>query len=83
MYGKATTTRPFLAIFQTMGYLQRGDPEQLKVVFEKYASANIDGELYMTDEDFIVKFLQLFPSTNFNKHSVKLLCGILDQSKDG
>jgi len=67
----------------TMGYLQRADSDQLRAVFEKYASANVNGVPYMTDEDFVVKFLQLFPSTEFNKHSVKLLCGILDQSKDG
>ena len=73
----------FFLPFQTMGYLQRADSDQLRAVFEKYASANVNGVPYMTDEDFVVKFLQLFPSTEFNKHSVKLLCGILDQSKDG
>jgi len=67
----------------TMGYLKRGDEAQVKAVFDKYASANVDGIPYMTDEDFVVKFLQLFPNSNFNKKSVKLLCGILDQSKDG
>ena len=66
-----------------MGYLKRGDETQLKAVFDKYASANIDGVPYMTDEDFIVRFLQLFPNSQFNKKSVKLLCGIIDQSKDG
>ncbi len=69
-------------LFQTIGYLKRGDPAQLKEVFEKYASTKVDGELYMTDEDFVVKYLQLFPEKNYNKHSVHLLCGILDQSKD-
>ena len=66
-----------------MGYLKRGEEDDIKAVFDKYASTNIDGVPYMTDEDFVVKFLQLFPSENFNKNSVKLLCGILDQSKDG
>ena len=73
----------YFSPFQTMGYLRRADPEQLRAVFEKYASANVNGVPYMTDEDFVVKFLQLFPNSDFNKHSVKLLCGILDQSKDG
>ena len=68
---------------QTMGYLKRADPSQLRAVFEKYASAKVEGESFMTDEDFVVKFLQLFPAANFDKHSVKLLCGIIDQSKDG
>ena len=80
-FSKKVTSTDFS--LQTMGYLKRGDPEQVRAVFDKYASANIDGVPYMTDEDFIVKFLQLFPNTNFNKESVKLLCGILDQSKDG
>ena len=66
-----------------MGYLKRGEEDDIKAVFDKYASTVIDGVPYMTDEDFVVKFLQLFPSENFNKNSVKLLCGILDQSKDG
>ena len=72
-----------MSFLQTMGYLKRGDPVQLRAVFEKYASAKVDGEPYMTDEDFIVRFLQLFPGANYNKHSVNLLCGIIDQSKDG
>jgi len=67
----------------TMGYMKRGDEAQLKAVFDKYASANIDGVPYMTDEDFAVKYLQLFPITNYNKNSLKLLCGIIDQTKDG
>lgn len=73
----------FCSFFQTIGYLKRGDGDKLKAVFEKYASANVDGVQYMTDEDFVVKFLKLFPESGFNKHSVNLLCGILDQSKDG
>jgi solute carrier family 25 aspartate/glutamate transporter 12/13 len=74
-----TSTQPL----GTIGYLKRGDGDKLKAVFEKYASANVDGVQYMTDEDFVVKFLKLFPESGFNKHSVNLLCGILDQSKDG
>ena len=66
-----------------MGYLKRGEEDDIKAVFDKYASTIVDGVPYMTDEDFVVKFLQLFPSENYNKNSVKLLCGILDQTKDG
>ena len=67
---------------QALGYLKRADSEQLKSIFEKYASTRLDDELYMTDEDFLVKFLKIFPEKNFNKDSAKLLCGILDTSKD-
>ena len=62
--------------------MKRADSEQLKSIFEKYASTRLDDELYMTDEDFLVKFLKIFPEKNFNKDSAKLLCGILDTSKD-
>ena len=33
----------YFSILQTMGYMKRGDEAQLKAVFDKYASANIDG----------------------------------------
>ena len=69
--------------FQATGYLKRADNDQLRTIFDKYASANVDGETYMTDEDFIVGFLKLFPKKEFNVESAKVLCGILDQSKDG
>jgi len=67
---------------EALGYLKRADPEQLRAIFEKYASAHLDGETYMTDVDFLVKFLKIFPETGFNRDSAKLLCGILDTSKD-
>ena len=70
-------------ILQATGYLKRADTDQLKAIFEKYASANLEGEKYMTEEDFIVRYLRLFPEKDYNKHSAKILCGILDQSKDG
>ncbi|XP_044258453.1 calcium-binding mitochondrial carrier protein Aralar1 isoform X3 [Tribolium madens] len=37
----------------------------------------------MTPEDFIIKYLGLFEPENFNAHSVRLLAGIVDTSKDG
>jgi hypothetical protein len=63
--------------------VRRADTEALKAVFEKYASVKVDGELYMTDVDFIVKYLHLLPEEDFNKRSVKTLSGALDTSKDG
>jgi len=71
------------AVYGASGYLKRADSESLKVIFDKYATASVEGEKYMTDEDFVVKFLKLFPDENYNKESASLLCGILDQSKDG
>ena len=74
---------PFLIFFQETGYLKRADTEQLKNIFDKYATGHVDGETYMTDEDFIVGYLKLLPEKNYNKESANILCGILDQSKDG
>jgi solute carrier family 25 aspartate/glutamate transporter 12/13 len=37
----------------------------------------------MTPEDFVIKFLGLFDQQNYNAHSVQLLAGIVDTSKDG
>ncbi|XP_040564694.1 electrogenic aspartate/glutamate antiporter Aralar, mitochondrial isoform X2 [Lepeophtheirus salmonis] len=65
------------------GYLKRADQNHLKVIFEKYSTGKVDGEAYMTDKDFLVNFLDLLPVENFNKNSARLLCGILDTSKDG
>jgi len=36
----------------------------------------------MTADDFVRRFLGLFPSPNYNEESVKLLAGIIDTSKD-
>jgi len=65
------------------GYIKRADTQKLKAVFEKYASLEVDGVKYMTDEDFVIKYLELLPANEYNKESLHLLCGVLDQSKDG
>ena len=70
-------------IFQATGYLKRADTDQLRTIFDKYATAKIDGETYMTEEDFLVGYLKFFPEKDYNKESAKVLCGILDQRKDG
>ncbi|XP_044726555.1 calcium-binding mitochondrial carrier protein Aralar1 isoform X2 [Chrysoperla carnea] len=65
------------------GYLKRANPERLHEVFEKYASAEIDGEKFMTSNDFIRNYLQLFQSENYNAESMQLLASIVDANKDG
>jgi len=65
------------------GYIKRADTQKLKSVFEKYASLEVEGVKYMTDEDFVIKYLELLPEANHNKESLQLLCGVLDTSKDG
>ena len=41
-----------------MGYMKRGDEAQLKAVFDKYASANIDG-VGMSYEESVIFFPNL------------------------
>jgi len=65
------------------GYVQRADSKSLRAVFDKYASLTVDGQTYMTDEDFVIKYLGLLPEENYNKESLRLLMGVLDQSRDG
>lgn len=62
--------------------VKRADEAKLREVFERYASVEKHGEKFMTHEDFIVKYLQLF-SDNYAKKTAYLLGGILDTSKDG
>ena len=64
------------------GYIKRADTQQLRAIFDKYASLEVEGVKYMTDEDFVIKYLELLPQTNYNKESLNLLCGVLDQSKE-
>lgn len=68
---------------QSIGYVHRANPSELQTIFEKYASAEVEGARYMTDADFFVRYLGLFPEKDYNQHSAKLLGGVLDTSKDG
>ena len=65
------------------GYIKRADSGKLRTVFDKYASLEVDGVKYMTDEDFVIKYLELLPAADYNKESLQMLCGAIDHSKDG
>uniref|UniRef100_A0A8C0XTX5 Uncharacterized protein n=1 Tax=Castor canadensis TaxID=51338 RepID=A0A8C0XTX5_CASCN len=49
----------------------------------QYASAEVDGEHYMTPEDFVQHYLGLYNDPNSNPKIVQLLAGVADQTKDG
>lgn len=57
----------------------------MREIFDKYASVEKAGEKFMTYDDFIVKYLNLYPQVDDpnSKKSIKVLGGILDTSKDG
>ncbi|KAK8384570.1 hypothetical protein O3P69_014268 [Scylla paramamosain] len=65
------------------GYLRRAKTETLQEIFNKYATVDKDGELYMTASDFVRSYLGLYTEPNPNPKSIQLLGGILDTSKDG
>uniref|UniRef100_A0A8D2AKP5 Solute carrier family 25 member 12 n=1 Tax=Sciurus vulgaris TaxID=55149 RepID=A0A8D2AKP5_SCIVU len=48
-----------------------------------YASTEVDGEHYMTPEDFVQRYLGLYNDPNSNPKIVQLLAGVADQTKDG
>ncbi|KAB0379371.1 hypothetical protein FD755_007155 [Muntiacus reevesi] len=49
----------------------------------EYASTEVDGEHYMTPEDFVQRYLGLYNDPNSNPKIVQLLAGVADQTKDG
>ena len=49
----------------------------------QYATVEEDGEKYMTPEDFIRAFLGMQKEDNYNKKTLNLLSGVVDQTKDG
>ncbi|KAB0357245.1 hypothetical protein FD754_001401, partial [Muntiacus muntjak] len=57
---------------------------QLLLYFsDAYASTEVDGEHYMTPEDFVQRYLGLYNDPNSNPKIVQLLAGVADQTKDG
>lgn len=53
-------------------HIKRAATDKLREVFIKYASQEVQGERFMTSEDFVRQYLGLFPEANHNKVSVTL-----------
>ena len=49
----------------------------------QYATVEEDEEMFMTPEDFIRTFLGMQKEDNYNIETLKLLSGVVDQTKDG
>ncbi|KAK2858237.1 hypothetical protein Q7C36_006156 [Tachysurus vachellii] len=63
---------------------KRADPNELKSIFQKYASVvDKDGERFMTPTDFVQKYLGLHTQIHHNPKTVQLLAGVADTTKDG
>ncbi|CAG2101443.1 unnamed protein product [Medioppia subpectinata] len=68
---------------QSHSSVTRANGDRLRDIFNKYASTEKDGDLFMTPEDFLQSYLGLYNDENYNPKTVKMLGSILDTSKDG
>ncbi|KAJ1101278.1 hypothetical protein NDU88_006350 [Pleurodeles waltl] len=62
---------------------KRADPAELKTIFIKYASVEKNGELFMSPNDFVKRYLNLTADVEPNQKTLQLLAGVVDQTKDG
>ncbi|XP_072297354.1 electrogenic aspartate/glutamate antiporter SLC25A12, mitochondrial-like isoform X1 [Eucyclogobius newberryi] len=63
---------------------KRGDPNELKAIFQKFASVvDNDGEKFMTPGDFVQKYLGLHTQIHHNPKTVQLISAVADTTKDG
>ncbi|MEQ2201601.1 hypothetical protein XENOCAPTIV_014928 [Xenoophorus captivus] len=63
---------------------KRGDPTELKAIFQKYASiVDKDGERFMTPGDFLQNYLGLHTQIHHNPKTVQLIAAVADTTKDG
>uniref|UniRef100_A0AC35GMH6 Uncharacterized protein n=1 Tax=Panagrolaimus sp. PS1159 TaxID=55785 RepID=A0AC35GMH6_9BILA len=74
---------PFTARCEERLQIPRANPEILRHIFDQYASIEKDGRKFMTDSDFIRKYLGLYTEENYNRETVRLLASAADTSKDG
>ncbi|KAB0344081.1 hypothetical protein FD754_021007, partial [Muntiacus muntjak] len=50
---------------------------------KKYASIEKNGEFFMSPNDFVTRYLNIFGESQPNPKTVELLSGVVDQTKDG
>ncbi|XP_069504648.1 electrogenic aspartate/glutamate antiporter SLC25A13, mitochondrial isoform X2 [Ambystoma mexicanum] len=62
---------------------KRADPAELKTIFIKYASVEKNGDFFMSPSDFVKRYLNLTADVDPNVNTLKLLAGVVDQTKDG
>lgn len=64
-----------------MAAVKRAEKTELETVFRKYASVQRGGQLYMSHEDFVCRYLQLVDS-QAGSRTIKLLADMADTTKD-
>uniref|UniRef100_A0A1I8C1N1 Calcium-binding mitochondrial carrier protein Aralar1 n=1 Tax=Meloidogyne hapla TaxID=6305 RepID=A0A1I8C1N1_MELHA len=65
------------------GSIPRANPDELLAIFNKYASVEKSGRKFMTANDFVQRYLNLYNDENYNRETVRLLASAADTSKDG
>lgn len=68
---------------KSLELINRADGPELKQVFEKYASKEINGEKFMTYSDLLFKYLQILEPENFDPFTFEIFGGAVDTSRDG
>ena len=59
----------------TASAVARADTESLRAIFDRYASVSNSEGRFMTSEDFVRKYLGLYPADDYNKESVAIVAG--------
>ncbi|XP_055859590.1 electrogenic aspartate/glutamate antiporter SLC25A13, mitochondrial-like isoform X2 [Biomphalaria glabrata] len=63
--------------------IKRADSEELRHVFEKYASQVVQGEKYMSYSEFVLNYLQLLDADKYDEYTHKVFASCVDTSRDG
>ncbi|CAG5126261.1 unnamed protein product [Candidula unifasciata] len=63
--------------------VKRADTEELRTVFEKYASQQVGSEKFMTYGDLILRYLQLLDTEKYDPYTFNVLASCVDTSRDG
>ncbi|XP_050406141.1 electrogenic aspartate/glutamate antiporter SLC25A13, mitochondrial [Patella vulgata] len=61
----------------------RANTQDLREIFTKYASRDVNGSKYMTYSDLIHKYLQVLQSENCNEYTLQLFASSVDTTRDG
>ncbi|BFZ22432.1 hypothetical protein BsWGS_25470 [Bradybaena similaris] len=63
--------------------IKRADTDELRNVFEKYASQQVGSEKFMSYADLILRYLQLLDTEKYDPYTFNVLASCVDTSRDG
>ncbi|KAL8561913.1 hypothetical protein ACOMHN_046703 [Nucella lapillus] len=62
--------------------VKRAHMDDLREVFQRYASKEVAGEVFMTYGDFVLHYLQILSADNYDEYTLNLLASTVDTSRD-